>query len=64
MPSPQNDLLASMPQETEVEEVEGLQDPFTTNDLLDQLMALGDLKEKGLLTEEEFNAQKQKLLRD
>lgn len=64
LPSPQNDLLASMPQETEVEEVEGLQDPFTTNDLLDQLMALGDLKEKGLLTEEEFNAQKQKLLRD
>ena len=35
-----------------------------TNNLLDQLLALGELKEKGLLTAEEFNAQKQKLLRD
>ncbi|GAB5555174.1 MAG: hypothetical protein Sapg2KO_47650 [Saprospiraceae bacterium] len=34
------------------------------DNLLDQLLALGELKEKGLLTAEEFNAQKQKLLRD
>ncbi len=32
------------------------------NDLLDQLKRLGDLREKGLLTEEEFAAQKKKLL--
>ena len=32
------------------------------NDLLSQLKQLGELKEKGLLTEEEFQAQKQKLL--
>ncbi|HMQ48646.1 MAG TPA: NINE protein [Saprospiraceae bacterium] len=31
-------------------------------DLLEQLKRLGDLKEKGLLTEEEFSVQKQKIL--
>lgn len=35
----------------------------TQPDLLDQLKKLGELKEKGLLTEEEFTAQKRKLLR-
>ena len=35
-----------------------------TPDLLDQLQKLGDLRERGLLTEAEFNAQKAKLLRD
>lgn len=60
LPAPQKDLLASMPEQ----EKSSPEEPFTTNDLLDQIMALGDLKEKGLLTEEEFNAQKQKLLRD
>ncbi|MCR9288914.1 MAG: NINE protein [Bacteroidetes bacterium] len=34
----------------------------TTPDLLDQLKKLGELKEKGLLTEEEFVSQKEKLL--
>ena len=34
-----------------------------TPDLLDQLQKLGDLRERGLLTEEEFNTQKAKLLR-
>ena len=33
-------------------------------DLLDQLMQLGELMEKGLLSEAEFNKQKEKLLRD
>lgn len=32
------------------------------NDLLEQLKRLGDLREKGLLTEEEFTAQKKKLI--
>ena len=36
----------------------------STSNLLDQLLQLGELKEKGLLSEEEFNKQKQKLLRD
>jgi hypothetical protein len=31
--------------------------------LLDQIKQLGELKEKGLLTEEEFEIQKKKLLR-
>lgn len=35
----------------------------TQPDLLDQLKKLGELKDKGLLTEEEFTAQKRKLLR-
>jgi len=34
----------------------------TSNDLLEQLQRLGELKEKGLLTEEEFVVQKKKLL--
>lgn len=34
----------------------------TSTDLLDQLKKLGELREKGLLTEEEFAAQKRKLL--
>lgn len=65
LPSPQTDLLSNTPQEAEKELVPNKkEEPFTTNDLLDQLMALGELKEKGLLTDDEFNAQKQKLLRD
>lgn len=36
--------------------------PRTNNDLLDQLQRLGQLREKGLLTEAEFAAQKRKLL--
>ncbi|MEZ5040737.1 MAG: NINE protein [Saprospiraceae bacterium] len=34
----------------------------TSNDLLEQLQRLGELKEKGLLTEDEFIVQKKKLL--
>ncbi|HHH50140.1 MAG TPA: SHOCT domain-containing protein [Saprospiraceae bacterium] len=34
-----------------------------TGDLLEQLQKLGELREKGLLTEEEFLEQKKKLLR-
>ncbi|MCB9279106.1 MAG: NINE protein [Lewinellaceae bacterium] len=33
-------------------------------DLLDQLIRLGELREKGILTDEEFSSQKQKLLRN
>ena len=38
-------------------------DATTSNNLLDQIKQLGELKEKGLLTEEEFEIQKKKLLR-
>jgi len=34
-----------------------------STDLLDQLKKLGDLRERGLLTDEEFAIQKEKLLR-
>jgi len=36
--------------------------PEEQNDLLDQLMQLGELREKGLLSEEEFERRKQRLL--
>ena len=38
-------------------------DVTTSNNLLDQIKQLGELREKGLLTEEEFEVQKKKLLR-
>ena len=38
------------------------EDLAQTNDLLEQLKKLGSLREKGLLTEEEFQVQKKKLL--
>ncbi len=38
--------------------------PVKENDLLEQIIKLGDLREKGILTEEEFQMQKQKLMRD
>ena len=37
--------------------------PALSGDLLDQLKKLGELREKGLLTEEEFSSQKKRLLR-
>ena len=56
LPQPEDDLLSkahvSMEQ-TETEE---------KMDVLDQLLQLGSLKEKGLLTDEEFTLQKRKLL--
>jgi hypothetical protein len=36
--------------------------PAATTDVVAQLTALADLKEKGILTEEEFAAQKSKIL--
>lgn len=35
-----------------------------TEDLLEQIVKLGELREKGILTDEEFQVQKQKLMRD
>ena len=48
----------------QTEKIPVVSDKEKTNNLLDQLMQLGELREKGLLSDEEFNAQKQKLLRD
>jgi hypothetical protein len=73
LPQPQADLInreetPASAEEHEVEETLDLKQadpiPISTDNLLDQLLALGELKEKGLLTTEEFNAQKAKLLRD
>jgi len=46
--------------ETEIEHEEA---PAINGDLLEQLKKLGELREKGLLTEEEFTSQKKRLLR-
>jgi TM2 domain-containing membrane protein YozV len=50
-------LMIEKPSPTEEENLLGMQP-----DLLDQLKKLGDLREKGLLTEQEFSEQKKKLL--
>lgn len=56
LPSPQEELLSLTSQKPSQREEE------PRIDVLDQLLQLGDLKEKGLLTEEEFTLQKRKLL--
>lgn len=49
LPAPEEDLLASK--------------PTAQPDLLDQIAGLGDLLERGVITRDEFDEQKQKLLR-
>lgn len=53
LPEPEEDLLETEPV---------LEAEMPKPDLLDQIIRLGDLKEKGILTEEEFVQQKQKIL--
>ncbi len=53
-------LVQTLQSSTEDEKEEDILS--TTPDLLDQLNKLGELKDKGLLTEEEFVSQKRKLL--
>ena len=59
LPAQKQDLLSS--QETDSAELTKESQPL---DILDQLLQLGDLREKGLLTEEEFTVQKRKLLEE
>ncbi len=54
----QIDVLPPITQKNE----EQIDDLLNSGDLLDQIMRLGDLKEKGIITEEEFLTQKQKIL--
>lgn len=56
--APKEDLLSTLSQpEPQASEIE-----TGSVDLLEQLRKLGELREKGLLTEEEFTAQKKRLL--
>lgn len=52
LPAPKEDLLSSSPSSEKTSEP----------DLLEQILRLGDLRDKGILTEEEFSLQKKKLL--
>lgn len=54
LPAPKEDLLSSLPSTEKDSEP----------DLLEQILRLGDLRDKGILTEEEFLLQKKKLLND
>lgn len=54
LPARSEDLLAELPHKPQEQSL----------DVLDQLMQLGDLKEKGLITEDEFTKQKRRLLED
>ncbi len=56
----QEDLLSEAAQLAK--ENEQTEEAFESTDLLEQLKKLGELREKGLLTEEEFVVQKRKLL--
>ncbi len=60
-----NNILSQNKKETTIEEKnQNLKDkPTNITSLSDDLTKLGELKEKGLLTEEEFNEQKKKLLK-
>jgi TM2 domain-containing membrane protein YozV len=60
--APKEDLLAQFEEKQEEAPPQADNSPPLSTDLLDQLQRLGDLREKGLLTEEEFAAQKRKLL--
>ena len=53
LPAPQSEQL-DLNEKTTEEKIQG--------DLLEQIMQLGDLREKGILTEEEFSQQKKKIL--
>ncbi|MCB0607006.1 MAG: NINE protein [Lewinellaceae bacterium] len=55
-------LVPPMDLPAEPEKTAAATAPEMSPDLLDQLNKLGSLREKGLLTEEEFSAQKRKLL--
>ncbi len=58
--SPKEDLLEQASQLSEEEK--SIEEELQSADLLEQLKKLGELREKGLLTEEEFVVQKRKLL--
>ncbi|MEM9887185.1 MAG: NINE protein [Bacteroidota bacterium] len=55
-----DEIILSAPPQVEAPKQDLLQD---TPDLLDQLQKLGDLKERGLLSEEEFVREKKRLLK-
>jgi len=59
-PAPQQQVVYAAPPPQP--EVMPAQAPATQEDVITQLERLGALKAQGLLTEEEFNAQKAKLL--
>lgn len=62
LPTPQENLLDDAPKSQEDVKTEKLSEIAEEDDLLTQISKLGDLLEQGVLTQEEFALQKQKLL--
>jgi tetratricopeptide (TPR) repeat protein len=62
LPTPQENILDTKPENVQADEVEDKLKLDEEDDLLTQIAKLGDLLEKGVLTQEEFALQKQKLL--
>lgn len=60
-PAPEAEPAVKMPEPEPKEEAPELTLNLS-DDLLDQIVKLGELRDKGILTEEEFSAQKQKML--
>ena len=58
-----NENEANKSQETENKDEKTEDKKLENNSIIDELTKLGELKEKGLLTEEEFNGQKKKILK-
>ncbi|KAA3637066.1 MAG: NINE protein [Bacteroidetes bacterium] len=62
LPTPQESLLDTKPEEESPEKEKPTVEISEEDDLLTQIAKLGDLLEQGVLTQEEFAIQKQKLL--
>ncbi len=62
LPTPQENILETSPVISEPNDSEDQLQIFEEDDLLTQIAKLGDLLEEGVLTQEEFALQKQKLL--
>ena len=58
----EEELTSSDGQSSNVEEkVEEVKEPLSTDDLLVELKKLGEMRQKGIITEEEFAKEKHKL---
>ena len=62
LPEPQSNLLDEQPVANSAEETLKATENLVEDTLLEQIIKLGDLRDKGILTDEEFASQKKKIL--